>query len=173
MNQHQYLLLTLLAIPSCQAFTQTNIQNPAAFVYNYNVHSSSSKFSKIASSSTSLYMTVVSPFEEGEGSSTTTTTPDGPSSLEGPLDLTWENVEAVLDTMRSYLIQDGGNVAIKEIDGPIVRLELQVRFTFIRASILGLYFCTKHIDYFYFLWNFFSTCGKYHFFLYLLENEFA
>jgi len=73
-------------------------------------------------------MTVVSPFEEGEGSATTTTTtPDGPSSIEGPLDLTWDNVEAVLDTMRSYLIQDGGNVAIKEIDGPIVRLELQVR----------------------------------------------
>jgi len=129
MNQHQYcLLLTLLAIPSCQAFTHSNIQNSVAFINNYNVNvlSSSSKFSKIASSSTSLYMTVVSPFEEGEGSATTTTTtPDGPSSIEGPLDLTWDNVEAVLDTMRSYLIQDGGNVAIKEIDGPIVRLELQ------------------------------------------------
>jgi len=27
--------------------------------------------------------------------------------------------------MRPYLIQDGGNVAIQEIDGPVVRLELQ------------------------------------------------
>jgi hypothetical protein len=45
---------------------------------------------------------------------------------EGPLDLTWENVEAVLDEMRPYLIQDGGNVAIQEIDGPVVRLQLQV-----------------------------------------------
>merc|ERR1712032_1177923 len=27
--------------------------------------------------------------------------------------------------MRPYLLQDGGNVAISEIDGPVVRLELQ------------------------------------------------
>jgi len=27
--------------------------------------------------------------------------------------------------MRPFLIQDGGNVAIQEIDGPVVRLELQ------------------------------------------------
>jgi Fe-S cluster biogenesis protein NfuA len=46
-------------------------------------------------------------------------------SEKGPLDLTWENVELVLDDMRPYLIQDGGNVAITEIDGPVVRLELQ------------------------------------------------
>ena len=26
----------------------------------------------------------------------------------------------------SYLIQDGGNVVISDIDGPVVRLELQV-----------------------------------------------
>jgi Fe-S cluster biogenesis protein NfuA len=44
--------------------------------------------------------------------------------LEGPLDLTLENVEAVLDEMRPYLISDGGNVKVNEIDGPIVRLEL-------------------------------------------------
>lgn len=46
--------------------------------------------------------------------------------IEGPLELTWENVELVLDEMRPFLIQDGGNVAVKEIDGPVVRLELQV-----------------------------------------------
>ncbi|OEU14754.1 NifU-domain-containing protein, partial [Fragilariopsis cylindrus CCMP1102] len=39
--------------------------------------------------------------------------------------LTWDNVEAVLDEMRHFLIQDGGNVIISEIDGPVVRLELQ------------------------------------------------
>ncbi|GMH52625.1 hypothetical protein TrRE_jg13046 [Triparma retinervis] len=44
--------------------------------------------------------------------------------LEGPLDLTLGNVEAVLDEMRPYLISDGGNVKVNEIDGPIVRLEL-------------------------------------------------
>ena len=32
----------------------------------------------------------------------------------------------VLDEMRPFLIQDGGNVAVSEIDGPVVRLELQV-----------------------------------------------
>jgi Fe-S cluster biogenesis protein NfuA len=32
------------------------------------------------------------------------------------------NVETVLDTLRPYLMADGGNV---EIDGPIVKLRLQ------------------------------------------------
>ena len=41
------------------------------------------------------------------------------------LDLTYENVELVLDGMRHFLIQDGGNVIIDEIDGPIVKLQLQ------------------------------------------------
>jgi len=44
---------------------------------------------------------------------------------EGPLELTWENVDLVLEEMRPFLIADGGNVAISEIDGPVVRLELQ------------------------------------------------
>lgn len=48
-----------------------------------------------------------------------------PTKLVGPLDLTWDNVEAVLDEMRPYLIQDGGNVIISDIDGPVVKLELQ------------------------------------------------
>jgi lysyl-tRNA synthetase class 2 len=68
--------------------------------------------------------TIVSPFDE---SSNKGYTPTDPVELtEGPLELTWENVEAVLEEMRPYLIQDGGNVAISEIDGPVVRLELQV-----------------------------------------------
>ena len=67
--------------------------------------------------------TIVSPFDETESEVGTTTT----ATLEGPLDLTWDNVELVLDEMRHFLIQDGGNVIISEIDGPVVRLELQVR----------------------------------------------
>lgn len=39
--------------------------------------------------------------------------------------LTTENVETVLDTLRPYLMADGGNVEIVELDGPIVRLRLQ------------------------------------------------
>jgi Fe-S cluster biogenesis protein NfuA len=70
---------------------------------------------------TSLYSeaesadTIVSPFDN-----------DGSNPEAGEiLELTWENVEKVLDGMRPYLIQDGGNVSIAEIDGPIVRLQLE------------------------------------------------
>jgi Fe-S cluster biogenesis protein NfuA len=41
------------------------------------------------------------------------------------LALTPENVEIVLDELRPYLMADGGNVELVEIDGPIVRLRLQ------------------------------------------------
>lgn len=48
-------------------------------------------------------------------------TPD--SAIELPL--TAQNVESVLDEIRPYLIADGGNVALHEIDGNVVRLKLQ------------------------------------------------
>ncbi|PIN26949.1 NifU-like domain-containing protein [Handroanthus impetiginosus] len=48
-------------------------------------------------------------------------TPD--SAVELPL--TAENVESVLDEIRPYLIADGGNVALHEIDGNVVKLKLQ------------------------------------------------
>lgn len=41
------------------------------------------------------------------------------------LDLTPDNVETVLDELRPYLMADGGNVEVVELDGPIVRLRLQ------------------------------------------------
>jgi Fe-S cluster biogenesis protein NfuA len=41
------------------------------------------------------------------------------------LELTEENVETVLDEVRPYLISDGGNVALHEIDGLVVKLKLQ------------------------------------------------
>lgn len=41
------------------------------------------------------------------------------------LALTQENVENVLDELRPYLMADGGNVELVEIDGPVVRLRLQ------------------------------------------------
>ncbi|KAJ6807220.1 nifU-like protein 2, chloroplastic [Iris pallida] len=41
------------------------------------------------------------------------------------LPLTAEHVESVLDEVRPYLISDGGNVALHEIDGNVVRLKLQ------------------------------------------------
>ena len=89
------------------------------------VDSSSSSLSR-------LYMTeqqIISPFDDSSASSsssgTTATKPRLPNDLI--LDLTWDNVEMVLDDMRPYLVQDGGNVVIKDIDGPVVKLELQVR----------------------------------------------
>nr|WP_318655954.1 NifU family protein [Pseudanabaena yagii] len=39
--------------------------------------------------------------------------------------LTKDNVENVLDELRPYLMSDGGNVELVEIEGPIVRLRLQ------------------------------------------------
>lgn len=77
---------------------------------------------------------IVSPFDDSRSSGEATTatyTPSEATELEGEfLDLTYDNVELVLDEMRPYLIQDGGNVAIAEIDGPVVRLELQVRSSY-------------------------------------------
>ena len=41
------------------------------------------------------------------------------------LTLTTENVEKVLDELRPYLMSDGGNVELVEIEGPVVFLRLQ------------------------------------------------
>ena len=41
------------------------------------------------------------------------------------LPLTTENVEKVLDELRPFLMADGGNVEIAEIDGPIIKVRLQ------------------------------------------------
>lgn len=41
------------------------------------------------------------------------------------LALTTDNVETVLDELRPYLMADGGNVELAEIEGPIVKLKLQ------------------------------------------------
>lgn len=81
----------------------------------------SNSIATISNSNTQL-ADVISPFDAEGGSGGTKT---ATKTLEGPLELTWENVDAVLDEMRHYLINDGGNVAITEIDGPVVRLELQ------------------------------------------------
>lgn len=50
--------------------------------------------------------------------------PANPAKAEGTFELTLENVEMILDEMRPFLISDGGNVEVAEIDGPVVRLQL-------------------------------------------------
>merc|ERR1712039_753910 len=53
------------------------------------------------------------------------TASDSGGPLQGPLPLTLENVDLVLDEMRPYLLADGGNVAVRDVEGGIVKLELQ------------------------------------------------
>lgn len=54
------------------------------------------------------------------------------------LALTWENVEDVLDELRPYLQSDGGDCRIVDIDGPVVRLELQGACSSCSASSVTL-----------------------------------
>ncbi|KAJ6348481.1 hypothetical protein OIU76_004866 [Salix suchowensis] len=61
-------------------------------------------------------------------------TPD--SAVELPL--TADNVESVLDDVRPYLISDGGNVALHEIDGNVVRLKLQGACSSCSASVMTM-----------------------------------
>lgn len=51
--------------------------------------------------------------------------PESGSAEHDPRALTLENVERVLDELRPYLMADGGNVEVVEIDGPIVKVRLQ------------------------------------------------
>jgi Fe-S cluster biogenesis protein NfuA len=41
------------------------------------------------------------------------------------LELNPTNIETVLDELRPYLMADGGNVELVEVEGPVVRLRLQ------------------------------------------------
>jgi Fe-S cluster biogenesis protein NfuA len=45
--------------------------------------------------------------------------------MAATLELTNENIETVLDELRPYLMADGGNVELVEVEGPVVRLRLQ------------------------------------------------
>lgn len=84
----------------------------------YNHQGKGSNNYKIFSKTTEDTDTIVSPFDPTKSSSTDT---DGDDELP----LTRENVELVLDEMRPYLKSDGGNVRLAEIDGPVVKLELE------------------------------------------------
>nr|WP_259736291.1 NifU family protein [Synechococcus sp. CS-1329] len=55
----------------------------------------------------------------------TSTTASAEAAVNDPRALTVENVERVLDELRPYLMADGGNVEIVEIDGPTVKVRLQ------------------------------------------------
>ena len=74
-----------------------------------------------ASATTTTTGVVISPFD----SSNDLEEEWGSAGDDEKLALTEKNVEMVLDEMRPYLEADGGNVALSEIDGPVVKVELQ------------------------------------------------
>jgi NifU-like domain len=79
---------------------------------------------RMVSTSSNTENQIVSPFDHS-ADETESAAVAKITNLPDILDLTWENVELVLESMRHFLIQDGGNVVISDIDGPIVKLELQ------------------------------------------------
>jgi hypothetical protein len=131
----KFTVLTLLIISSVDVESFTTSLNDNAHMSSFGGKSGSSSKRHSMNYSTALCMTIVSPFDNNaddttaNSGSTATTATAGYNPLptnDEPLELTWENVDMVLEEMRPYLLQDGGNVAISEIDGPVVRLELQV-----------------------------------------------
>mmetsp|Transcript_90829 Transcript_90829/g.293906 ORF Transcript_90829/g.293906 Transcript_90829/m.293906 type:complete len:176 (+) Transcript_90829:3-530(+) len=50
---------------------------------------------------------------------------EGAQLGKSKLSLSWDNVELVLNELRPYLQNDGGDCKILEIEGPMVRLEMQ------------------------------------------------
>jgi len=126
----QYALLTTLTLISSQAFSPTIVHT---FRINYgnevlSFYPLQLELGHRPSSSSRLNMAeVLSPFDDEVPVSSSATGYNPADPVEtgtDQLELTWENVDMVLEEMRPYLIQDGGNVEIAEIDGPIVRLEL-------------------------------------------------
>ena len=104
----------------------------SAFIYPHKVFGVTNLFSAETEEAA-----IISPFDDSNDAAAAYSPTDAVELTDGPLDLTWDNVEAVLDEMRPYLIQDGGNVAIKEIDGPVVRLELQVSIDDMAAHVVA------------------------------------
>lgn len=111
------LIITLINVNSYKvSINKINSNSNKIMIYNNNMFKTTTSLLVLKSSSTEP---IVSPFDSSSKSSSSTTTNDE------ELELTVENVEKVLDEMRPYLQSDGGNVRLAEIDGPIVRLELQ------------------------------------------------
>lgn len=131
----QLVLLGLAAVK----VTTTSAFLPTAHHFN------SRRTAAVAASATKMTTededgNIISPFSAESSSSSSSpedalnaavaTLDGGDGSLPPPqadelLELTWENVDLVLEGMRPFLIQDGGNVRIDEIDGPVVKLQLE------------------------------------------------
>jgi Fe-S cluster biogenesis protein NfuA len=69
---------------------------------------------------------------------TTEATSETAAVANDPRALTMENVERTLDEVRPYLMADGGNVEVVEIDGPIVKVRLQGACGYCPSSTMTL-----------------------------------
>jgi Fe-S cluster biogenesis protein NfuA len=74
--------------------------------------------------------TDTAPITSADPTAPTSPVDPAPEALDGAADLdpralTLANVERALDELRPYLMADGGNVEVVEIDGPIVKVRLQ------------------------------------------------
>lgn len=75
---------------------------------------SSSSVDSAATAASDDDSNIISPFENETSSSTPTSKNN--IEQEGPLELNKENVDKVLDEVRPYLISDGGNVSVQNVD---------------------------------------------------------
>ena len=90
-------------------------------------YQSTSRKTTASPTSTMKLYSIISPFDNTNNSNDendATKKNESSKEEEDYLELTFDNVEMVLDEMRPYLMSDGGNVQISDIDGPIVKLEL-------------------------------------------------
>ena len=93
-------------------------------------HSSRRSLCSVLRASSSSSEPKVSPFDPNTGEANAAAAADielPPEAFQGDgytMELTEENVEKCLDEVRPYLMADGGNVELFEIDGLTVRLKL-------------------------------------------------
>lgn len=113
-----------------RSFTTTSSSRSGSYSYSYRSNGKI-RFTNSLRSHTSLKATeeeqIISPFDrvDNDNDDDEWESDLGDGDFDNDLSLTADNVEMVLDEMRPYLKADGGDVALAEIDGPIVKLELQ------------------------------------------------
>merc|ERR1719183_26436 len=102
----------------------------SSFGRNHSSRRSLCSVLRASSSSSSETSPKVSPFDPNTGEANAAAAADielPPEAFQGDgytMELTEENVEKCLDEVRPYLMADGGNVELFEIDGLTVRLKL-------------------------------------------------
>nr|CAD1842032.1 unnamed protein product [Ananas comosus var. bracteatus] len=120
LNPSSSMAAKLLETPSPSSSSSFLLFNPLSFK-GYGFRATRFPSSLCAFSSRKRFGSVLSISRRRDAVVKAIVTPDPVVELP----LTAENVESVLDEVRPYLMADGGNVALHEIDGNVVRLKLQ------------------------------------------------